>query len=379
MLLAEPEVLVHARHYTSRVPESWPATRSAPTARPDRREFLRLAGLAGLGVLAACAESRPQVGPTGPASPTATGSPTGSPAPRALAWRRLPATGPGARRDHTLTANDEGTIAFLFGGRAGGKPLGDLWAFERGSGTWEKIPAKGPAARFGHNAAYVSGHLVLFGGQGVGSTFFNDAWAFDPVGGKWAKLAPRGAAPRPRYGAGGSTIGSSITITHGFNFDGRFDDTWALATAWTDVSPKKGRRPGERCLHRAVYVPRLGKMVLFGGQTTGTSFLGDTWLYDPVTMTWIELTGAAPSPRNLYAAAATADRFILFGGAGSGGPLDDLWSFDGKTWKRLAPAGTPPPARSGIEGAVMAGPGLLVFGGTTGEKELADLWELTLP
>ncbi len=297
-----------------------------------------------------------------------------------LAWSALAAKGPAARRDHTLTANDGGTIAFLFGGRAGGKALGDLWAFERASNSWSRLDAtKGPAARFGHSAAFIDGHLVLFGGQGGPDSFFNDAWAYDPVRGTWTKLTPAGGPPAARYGAGGAKIGMSLTVTHGFTNSGRFDDTWALSARWTDVGPKDGPRPIKRCLHRTVYLPTFGRMLLFGGQTDGRPFLGDTWLYTPTKMTWQEAGGSAPSARNLYALAGTATTAYLFGGAGGQGNTNDLWSFDKNGWLKLKPAGNAPPARAGVDGAIVTGPSMMVFGGGSGSAELADLWELALP
>jgi N-acetylneuraminic acid mutarotase len=277
-----------------------------------------------------------------------------------------------------LTANDGGSIAFLFGGRAAGKPLNDFWAFDRSTNAWSKLPG-GPAARFGHSAAFIDGHLVVFGGQGGANTFFNDAWAFDPVHGKWTQLKPAGGPPAARYGAGGAKIGTSLTISHGFTDTGRFDDTWALSARWTDVSPKSGPRPIKRCLHRAVYLPDFGRMLLFGGQTDGRPFLGDGWLYNPTKQEWSQVGGNAPTARNLYALAGTAKTAYLFGGATVEGASNELWSFDASGWKKLKAAGTAPPARSGVEGAIVAGPSMLVFGGAGKTAELADLWELSIP
>jgi hypothetical protein len=349
-------------------------------ARLDRRDFLRVAALGTFGLAAGCSgddSAAPSPSPSTSGSGSPSPSPTAS-APRTLAWSLLAAPGPSARRDHTFTANDGGSIAFLFGGRAAGKPLNDFWAFDRSANAWNKLTG-GPAARFGHSAAFIDGHVVVFGGQGGPNAFFNDTWAFDPVHGTWTQLKPAGGPPAPRYGAGGAKIGTSLTISHGFTDTGRFDDTWALSARWTNVSPKSGPRPIKRCLHRAVYLPDFGRMLLFGGQTDGRPFLSDTWLYNPTKQEWSQGGGNAPTARNLYALAGTAKTAYLFGGATAEGASNELWSFDASGWKKLKAAGTAPPARSGVEGAIVAGPSMLVFGGAGKSAELADLWELSIP
>lgn len=340
----------------------------------DRRTFIRVASLAAIGVAAGCSSKEPAGGST--PSPTATGASSTPATPgRKLAWRRLSANGPKARSHHSFTANEDGSIVFLFGGKARGAVLRDAWAYERSTKLWQPLP-NGPQARFGHSAAFVDGHLVIFGGQS-GNTFFNDTWVFDPVHGKWTKLSV-GKAPAARYGASATTIARSMTISHGFS-SGRFDDTWALSQRWADVSPPRSSpRPFKRCLHRAVYLPGLQRMVLFGGQTDGTPFLGDTWAYDPTVKLWAERRGAGPNPRTLYAAAGTDRTMYVFGGLGAGGPLNDIWSYDGTTWTRERPTGTAPRRRGALEGAVASGPSMLIFGGTTGAGELADLWELSI-
>lgn len=337
----------------------------------DRREFLRIAAFAPAAVLAACrSETRPPARRASPTAPSVPPSPSPTKPAATLAWRRLKAGGPEARRDHSLTAHPERGQLYLFGGRTAGQARGDLWVLR--DGRWKRL-ADGPPARFGHNAGFVDGRLLVFGGQ-AGGAFFSDLWAFD--GGRWEELGAAG--PSPRYGAGGTVIDDRLAVTHGFTNEGRFDDTWRFAEGWEEVSPASGPRPVERCLHRFVDLAGAGVAVLFGGQTTGEPFLGDTWLYNPEGRSWTELDVAGPSARNFYAAAATDDLLYLFGGRGADGGRNDLWSFDGRRWKELRPEGKPPGPRDGADAAV-AGSSLFLFGGNDGSADLADLWELTLP
>jgi hypothetical protein len=345
----------------------------------DRRAFLRVASLATLGAAAAaCSNGSPAVRrsptPTGSASPTL--SPTATAPTRTLTWRALTTKGPKARSHHSFTADAEGSIAFLFGGKQGATVLRDAWAYERSTGLWQPLPY-GPPPRFGHTSAFVDGHWVIFGGQN-GAEMYNDAWAFDSVHGTWLKLSAGTSKPAARSGASGCTIGNSLTISHGLTANGGLDDTWALSSRWTNVTPKSGARPIKRSLHRAAYVEGLTRMVLFGG-LAGRTNLNDTWLYDPTKLQWSQFKGTAPPPRNLYTAGATKKSMYVFGGTSRSGPLRDLWSFDGRAWRALKAGGTPPRARSGAEAAVIAGPTLLMFGGTDGKHELPDFWELSLP
>jgi N-acetylneuraminic acid mutarotase len=297
--------------------------------------------------------------------------------PRPFTWKRIGAKGPGGRRDHSLSADEDGAVAYLFAGRKGGAALDDLWVFDPGDGAWSRIEARGPEPRFGHNAAVIDGRLLVFGGQSGADVFFNDLWAFDPGRGRWERLAQDGPAPVPRYGAGGTRVGPAFAVSHGFTNAGRFDDTWSFRRRWMDISPGTGPRPVERCLHRLVHLRSAGLLVLFGGQTTGTAYLGDTWLYDLDGKTWTAYEGPAPSPRNFYGATATRDAVYLFGGSGSEGSLADLWSFDGERWTKVRTRGKGPVPRNGHDVTLM-GDRILFYGGSGDSGELADTWELAL-
>jgi N-acetylneuraminic acid mutarotase len=343
----------------------------------DRRDFLRAGSLAALGFVAACKSGSPKANPSPSGTGTTSPSPTLTTPTRGFSWRRINVKGPKARSHHTLTANADGTIVFLFGGRTKGKIYREAWAYDRGDRLWQPLPY-GPPARYGHSAAFVDGHLVIFGGQAGANRYLNDAWAFDSIHGEWIQLSTGAKKPSARAGAAGTTIASSLAISHGLGARGRLDDTWALSSKWTNVTPGSGKRPPARSEHRLAYLSGPKRMVLFGGRSS-RALLGDTWLYDPTSLAWTQLTIAGPPTRSGFAAVATANSVTIFGGAGSKGPLKDVWSFDGRAWHPHRPSGTPPRARAGIEGALVAGPGMLVFGGTDGSREFDDMFELSLP
>jgi hypothetical protein len=294
---------------------------------------------------------------------------------------------PAPREDHSWTVGD-GRKAYLFGGRdsAGYGAYGDLWAYDIERDAWEPRSATGPAARFGHSAVWVDGiGLVIFAGQG-GTTFFNDLWAYDPETDTWRELPTTGARPIPRYGSC-AALGPDgrLWISHGFTSEGaRFADTRAydFATgAWTDETPS-GEVPIVRCLHGCWWTLD-GQFALYGGQTTGTTSLGDLWSLTigprPGTNAWSASSQPVPPARNLYAAArlSAAGATLVFGGqAVDGTYLADLWVIgDGGESEQLPTTGGPT-GRSGAE--LIEDPArnrVLLFGGRDGATHYADAWE----
>jgi len=353
----------------------------------SRRALLRSAVIGSSGLLAAyvvgCGDGDGGQQP----SPTATATPSSTPtvSPAALGWRRLSPAGPPppARRDHSLVTN--GQSLFLFAGR-GEEVLADLWSYDLLNGSWTQLTA-GPPARFGHNAIFdtAGGRLLIFGGQSS-DAFFNDVWAYDVASGQWTDISPAGTAPSTRYGAASAfdPAAGRFFVTHGFTGEGsRFDDTWAFTSAaWTKLDIQ-GALPIRRCLMRAAWDPGVGRLFMFGGQTTGTPFLGDFWALEGNG--WRELPGELkPSPRNFYAMAFDDEggRLILFGGDSEPGSVNDLWFFDSasETWSQQSPEGEAPSPRFGHDAAWLpTSHSLVIFGGNDDSQDLDDLWELSVP
>ena len=344
-------------------------------------------------LLAACSTplASPSARPVPSATPSAAATPSASAAAAPVSgWSRLrPEGGPSPRSDHTLTVDDAGATAYLFGGQAAdGSPLGDLWTLDLASASWRRLDARGPAPRFGHSATWLKGTgLVVFAGQG--EAFYNDVWTFDPRSARWRQLPASGDAPVPRYGSC-AAIGPDgrLWISHGFTSEGsRFADTRAYdfeTGGWTNETPA-GDRPIERCLH-ACWWTGDGRLALYGGQTTGTPALGDLWQLSqgprPGTNAWAE--ARVPGnlrPRQLYASVRWAEGTIVFGGGSlDGGYLADAFQIPDAGRARRINVAAGPSARSG--GELIADPRrdrVLLFGGRDADGPNAELWQLTLP
>jgi N-acetylneuraminic acid mutarotase len=307
--------------------------------------------------------------------------------PAALAWRPLVApNAPGPREDHTWTVDPVGRVAYLFGGRADGDALDDLWRYDLDADSWTQLepPAPRPEARFGHVAAWDDTvGLVVWSGQKTADRFFDDLWIYDPTLNVWKEQPSEGDLPASRYGScGGFAPDHTFWISHGFTMDtGRFHDTRVYDLAqgrWFDRTPD-GSVPVDRCLHDCFWTASAG-LVLYGGQTTGVKALGDLWALDPQSLTWTQQAAPPLPARQLYAVATFNDRAYFFGGGDiDGGYLRDLWQLDVPSlgWSELSPAGEGPGERSGATLiADTAQSRLLLFGGKNADGEFGDLWQL---
>jgi N-acetylneuraminic acid mutarotase len=69
-----------------------------------------------------------------------------------------------------------------------------------------------------------------------------------------------------------------------------FDDTWTYDPAtneWTEIDAPG---PSVRGWHSMAYDDASGKIVLFGGGLRREDYQADTWLFDPETKTWQDVT-----------------------------------------------------------------------------------------
>jgi len=309
-------------------------------------------------------------------------------------WSELtPASGP-APTGRTLAAaiyDPSAHAMIIFGGQDAGGRLNEVWAFDLATNTWSDLtPATGdmPAARITPATVYDSHNhdLLTFSGQGKGGTFFNDTWAFDLTTHTWAEYLPPDPLPAIRYGVASvyDPIAQTQVIFAGFTFQGRFDDTQRFdpaAVTWTDVSPVSGS-PLERCLHAACFDSADRRMIMYGGQNSGTP-LGDIWAFDLAGEAWTELTPATGPDARWFTAMeydSVNHRPTMFGGnRGVLGRANDVWVFDLTTgsWVELMPAGTAPTPRDGAASVyVPSQDRLVVFGGMTDGGEVNEVWSL---
>ncbi|TXG85747.1 MAG: hypothetical protein E6R14_04200 [Thermomicrobiales bacterium] len=299
-------------------------------------------------------------------------------------------SGPLARWDHALIADASRGRLYMFGGRdADGAALSDLWSFDLAAGSWTSIDAPGPVARFGMavSATPDGSGFLLFGGQ-AGPDFFADVWSFDFEAQSWTQIDDgTGGAPTPRYGLGSAFDGQGrFVISHGFTFEGRFDDTWAFEPngGWLEISPAPETRPLRRCLHEVVPIDEGARLLLYAGCSSGYGPCpqGDLWEYETATGSWTQLLPSnVPAARSNPALVTFGDGVLLVGGLTEFGPVADVWigtrSGEGFDWKEITAAEGSFAPRSSHDLASNGKEGYL-FGGLGPNGALADLWRFTI-
>jgi hypothetical protein len=190
-------------------------------------------------------------------------------------------------------------------------------------------------------------------------------------------MTPNSPAGRYTHGLAYDTQ-RHITVLFGGDSTGssRLNDTWEFnGTTWTQVIPAQSP-PGRVNIDQAlVYDTVRTRTVLFGGLGV-SGYLSDTWEYDGTT--WVQVIGQSPQKRDSHAMVFDSQRgvTVLFGGySSSGSRLNDTWEYTG-TWHQVS---TPqsPPSRSHHAMAYDVGRNRVVlFGGLNSTNTaLGDTWE----
>jgi len=270
-----------------------------------------------------------------------------------------PAGGPPpGRRGHSAVYNSFTDRMVIFGGDAFGcsnSKLNDLWVLQNTTGTAPTWIAQSPAgpippARSDHVAVYNQNTdtMILFGGTGISTNSLTDLWVLSNASGNtatpsWTQLFPAGTGPTTTSYMAGTydTTTDTLTLFAGFVCCSgpASNQVWLLSNAsgasgtptWSNPTPS-GTPPPARAGAVGSYSMSSDNDLFFGGSDTN-SVWGLSNTDGSGAMAWKRFapTGTLPPARGGIAAtpAAFGDgstaRFVIFGGAGSTGTLNDVW------------------------------------------------------
>ena len=192
-------------------------------------------------------------------------------------------------------------------------------------------------------------------------------WEFDGV--NWVARAP--ATSPPRRSAAAATfdfLRGRVVLFGGVSGVQPLADTWLYdGVTWTQVQVTA---PTPRHSHSMVHDLVRDRIVLFGGFDTATGIsLGDTWEFDGAN--WSQVNTQTVPPRRAWARMAydvVRARTVMYGGFDFPNVLNDTWEFDGADWLPVATPHSPPPAD----------PGWLLFDLATQRSRLVagtEIWE----
>ncbi|MFS0726403.1 kelch repeat-containing protein [Paenibacillus sp. 1P07SE] len=184
---------------------------------------------------------------------------------------------------------------------------------------------------------------------------------------------------------------SRVILFGGSGDNGQLNDLWVWdGHSWEDLTPDPlpASWPSARSSACIVYDSSEQRVLLFGGADTDGN-RNDLWVWEAGEQAWYNVTpdplpASWPSARSEagLVEVQAAGGFLLFGGSGSGDPLQDLWLLESGMfeWTNVTPSTLPGEWPSGRTGHLFTALGpsseVLLFGGYNNCGALGDTWLL---
>ena len=265
-------------------------------------------------------------------------------------WVPLSDAGPPVTAMGAAVVDSRRGQLITYGGRVATGAVSALWEWSAGGRRQARDTT--PGGRFHHAMAYDSarGVTVMYGGA-VAGRWDTSTWEWD--GSAWKRLDVPGPGPRAALRMTYDSRRRVVVLFGGAappSGDDRpqeyLGDTWT----WNGTEGRRAATtgPAGRRDYSMTYDARRGLVLLYGGAAgTGaaTRRFDDMWSWDGTS--WRELTLRAPTPGHRYVSAmaydARRDRTVLYGGyscqpgTNQCGVRDDTWEWDGSAWARMNP------------------------------------------
>lgn len=290
----------------------------------------------------------------------------------------------------------------LYGGKDDAdQNTSETWVFDPAESVWTQMKTSGarPPASEDHTAIYdpVGDRLILYGGENGLTT--NKLWSLDLKTLAWRDLTSPDVPRRESHSAVYDSRGKRMVVFGGFDRSPvDLYEIWAMDLdpgsptfeKWQNLTVAEGRPPG-RIDHSAACDVSRNRMVFHGGWSKARkAYFGDTWAFSFADAAggsgrWAKLeTGTLAPPARRHAVAvhdAERNQYVLFGGQGHEGFLNDTWVLDLTTdvWREVAFREARPAPRIDHQAVYRVRThSLLVYGGDGGvpHKKLHDVWEL---
>jgi len=274
---------------------------------------------------------------------------------------------PSARYYHTavwtgsemiIWGGTDGTDALQNGGRY--NPAADSW-------TPTSLSAPCPSARKNHTAVWSGTEMIVWSGSDTSDVLLNDGGKYDPATDIWSAVSTLGPCPEVRQFATAVFISGEMVVWGGsaagdvpLNTGGRYNPA---SDIWISATSTSGACPAARRFHTAV--AGNGEMMVWGGEGTGLSVLGNGSSYNPASDTWTAISGTgAPSARRYHTAVWTTSLMIVWGGEDGSSSLQSGSRYDPSsgTWTATPTTGSCPTARY-QHTAVWTGADMIIWGG----------------
>jgi hypothetical protein len=256
-------------------------------------------------------------------------------------WQQLqPAHTPPGRRGTQMVYDMGRAVTVLYGGLGSnpqsGQTADETWEW---NGTdWQQVqPAVTPGGLANYAAAFDLYHmrLCLYGGRPNSwlPTASNATWEYDGV--QWQRVITPTQPPALELASACFDVAHAhLVLFGGINPTGNVltDDTWVYdGIDWTLLNVP-GPRPAPRVSANLVYDLGGGVSVLFGGRDPVTmAVLNDTWTFDGAV--WHRITDATagiypPRVQGAMTFDNTRQRMVYFGGrTASNATLDETWEY----------------------------------------------------
>lgn len=311
---------------------------------------------------------------------------------------------PAAGEDCALIYDPVQHRLVLFGGKTDdNKVISDVWSLDLAKNLWQKIETEGevPPTSEDHVVIYdpISYRMILHGGEDGLTT--NNTWSFDLKMQRWRNMTDSTAPAREDHTAVWESRGKRMVIFGGRNKSQDNDDIniyeiWALDLdpasptfeKWRNLTVEDKHPPG-RSDHVAVFDGKKKRMIIYGGwDKWEKEYFDDTWAFyfatPPDTMgVWRQIkTKKSYPPKRRHAVGAydaAQNWFIIFGGFGEEGYLNDVWAFDldNDVWINITPGPQPRIDQQAVYDPQSQR--LIIYGGDARlSSKFHDVWELQI-